>query len=112
MNRVRHTHPTGGLTPVQQIPLRPRSYLARTQALEIISTRLDTEFCRAADLLYRCSGNVIVSGIGKAGIIAQKLSATLASTGTPSHYLHPAEAIHGDLGRIHRNDVIIMYLKW
>jgi arabinose-5-phosphate isomerase len=66
------------------------------------------EFCHAVDALYFCAGCVIVTGIGKAGLIGQKLAATLASTGTRSHFLHPAEAIHGDLGRIHRDDVVLV----
>lgn len=65
------------------------------------------EFARAVELLRACRGSVIVSGIGKAGIIGNKISATLASTGTPSHFLHPAEAVHGDLGRIGPRDVVL-----
>lgn len=78
------------------------------RALEAVGTRLDASFCRAVDLVYRCIGNVIVSGMGKAGLVGQKIAATLASTGSRSHFLHPAEAIHGDLGRIHRDDVVVM----
>jgi len=69
---------------------------------------LDDSFSEAVKLLLACRGCVILSGIGKAGLIAQKLTATLASTGTPSHFLHPAEAIHGDLGRVTPSDVIVM----
>ncbi len=69
---------------------------------------LDTDFCRAADALYHCRGSVITTGMGKAGIIAQKIAATLSSTGTRGHYLHPAEAVHGDLGRIHADDVLLV----
>jgi len=72
---------------------------------------LGPSFCRAIALISSCSGSVIVTGIGKAGLIGQKISATLASTGTPSHFLHPAEAVHGDLGRIRRGDVAIV-LSW
>jgi arabinose-5-phosphate isomerase len=79
-----------------------------SRALESLAGRLDASFCRAVDLIYRCVGSVLVSGMGKAGLIGQKIAATLASTGTRSHFLHPAEAIHGDLGRIHRDDVILM----
>ena len=64
-------------------------------------------FEAAVGLIYDCDGSVIVTGIGKAGIIGNKISATLASTGTPSHFLHPAEAIHGDLGRIQTGDVVL-----
>jgi arabinose-5-phosphate isomerase len=73
-----------------------------------LAKRLDGEFCRAVDLVFRCSGSLIVTGIGKAGLIGQKLAATLASTGTRSHFLHPGEAVHGDLGRIHHNDVVLV----
>jgi arabinose-5-phosphate isomerase len=79
-----------------------------SRALEAVSARLDQSFCRAVDLIYRCAGSVIVSGMGKAGLVGQKIAATLASTGSRSHFLHPAEAIHGDLGRIHRDDVLVV----
>src|SRR5712672_2085879 len=64
--------------------------------LEQLSKRLDTEFCRAVEELYHCPGSVIVTGIGKAGLIGQKIAATLSSTGTRSHFLHAGEAVHGD----------------
>jgi arabinose-5-phosphate isomerase len=78
------------------------------RALDAVGLRLDATFCRAVELIFNCTGNVLVSGMGKAGLIGQKIAATLASTGTRSHFLHPAEAIHGDLGRIHRDDVLLM----
>lgn len=78
------------------------------RALQGVSLRLDSSFNRAVDLIYHCRGSVLVSGIGKAGLVGQKIAATLASTGSRSHFLHPAEAIHGDLGRIHRDDLILM----
>ena len=59
-------------------------------------------------LIFQCQGNVIVCGMGKAGLVGQKIMATLASTGTPSHCLHPAEAVHGDLGRVQRSDVMLI----
>ena len=68
---------------------------------------LDASFCDAVDLLDQCRGRVVISGMGKSGFIAQKLSATLASTGCPSLYLHPAEALHGDLGRLMAEDVFV-----
>ncbi|MCC6811603.1 MAG: KpsF/GutQ family sugar-phosphate isomerase [Deltaproteobacteria bacterium] len=68
---------------------------------------LDAQFVRALNLIDQCTGRVVVSGMGKSGFIAQKLSATLASTGCPSLYLHPAEALHGDLGRLARGDVLL-----
>ncbi len=68
---------------------------------------LDGAFVRAVRLVERCTGSVVVTGIGKAGLVARKISATLASTGTPSHFLHPAEAMHGDLGVLRRDDVLL-----
>lgn len=68
---------------------------------------IDANFEKAVKMLFECSGSCIVTGVGKAGIIGNKISATLASTGTPSHFLHPAEAVHGDLGRIQENDVVL-----
>jgi len=69
--------------------------------------RVDKGFADAACEVFGCGGTVILTGIGKAGIIAEKISATLASTGTPSIFLHPVEAFHGDLGRVRRDDVVI-----
>lgn len=77
------------------------------QALTRLADQLDASFCRAVDYLFHCRGSVIVTGMGKAGLIGKKISATLASTGTRSHFLHPAEAIHGDLGCIHNDDVVV-----
>ena len=64
-------------------------------------------FCRAVELLSGCAGRVVVTGMGKSGLIARKIAATLSSTGTPALYLHPAEALHGDLGMIVRGDIVI-----
>ena len=77
------------------------------EAIERVRDRLDDTIARAADLIYRSSGSVIVTGMGKAGLVGQKLAATLASTGTRAFPLHPAEAVHGDLGRIRSNDIVI-----
>jgi arabinose-5-phosphate isomerase len=77
------------------------------QALDKLSRRLDGGFCRAVEYLHQCRGSVIVTGIGKAGLIGQKISATLASTGTRSIFLHPVEALHGDLGRVQADDVVL-----
>ena len=73
-----------------------------------LAERLDSHFCQATQLLFSCNGNVIVTGMGKAGLVGQKIAATLASTGTRSHFLHPAEAIHGDLGRLSHQDIILL----
>jgi len=80
---------------------------AEIRALQGLLSRLGDGFTAAVDLLDGCKGRVVLTGIGKAGIVGQKISATLASTGTPSYSLHPVEALHGDLGRIHADDVVI-----
>jgi arabinose-5-phosphate isomerase len=81
--------------------------VVEAEAAAIGRLRLGTSFATAVEWILSCKGRVVVTGMGKPGFIAQKLSATLASTGTPSHYLHPAEAAHGDLGRVAREDVVI-----
>lgn len=78
-------------------------------ALTAVAERLDARFCQVLDLIMQCRGDVIVTGMGKAGLIGQKIAATFASTGTPSHFLHPAEAIHGDLGRVDAHDVVLAF---
>jgi arabinose-5-phosphate isomerase len=79
------------------------------QALRKLVARLGREFSHAVEAVVRCEGRVVVTGMGKAGIVGQKVSATLASTGTPSHFLHPAEAVHGDLGRIVGEDLVLAF---
>jgi arabinose-5-phosphate isomerase len=79
-----------------------------SRALAELARRLDQRFSQAVQLLHNCRGSVIVSGMGKAGLVGQKIMATLASTGTRAHCLHPAEALHGDLGRIHRDDLMLI----
>jgi arabinose-5-phosphate isomerase len=77
-------------------------------AIEALGALLDERFVAAVELLLRCRGRVVVSGIGKSGIVARKLAATLASTGTPAFFVHAAEASHGDLGMIAADDVVVM----
>jgi arabinose-5-phosphate isomerase len=77
------------------------------EARAIVGVQLGESFLRALGLLRECQGQAVVTGMGKAGLIGQKLSATLASTGIRSVFLHPAEAVHGDLGRVGRGDVIL-----
>jgi len=81
------------------------------EALTALANRLagsmKHDFDKAVDLLYRCSARVVVTGMGKSGIIAQKIAATLSSTGTPSLFMHPAEALHGDLGMVANGDVVV-----
>ncbi len=72
-----------------------------------LKDNIGEEFDRAIDILYNCKGRVIVTGMGKSGLIGKKIAATMSSTGTPSYFLHPAESTHGDSGVITRNDVII-----
>jgi len=76
-------------------------------ALDALSRRIDRHFAAAVDLMGRCLGRVVVTGMGKPGIVGQKISATLSSLGVPSLWLHPAEAAHGDLGRVTASDVVI-----
>lgn len=69
--------------------------------------RLDARFLKAVDLLHDCRGRVIVTGMGKSGLVGRKIAATLASTGTPAYFLHPAEGVHGDVGLVARDDVVL-----
>ena len=96
------------LSPLEQLCLARQIIEQESSTLLDVAQRLDSEFCRAVDYLHGCRGNVIVCGMGKAGLVGQKIMATLASTGTRSHFLHPAEAVHGDLGRVHQDDVVLM----
>ena len=77
------------------------------RAVQALIQRLDGGFSEAVDLLYQCKGKVVVSGMGKSGLIGQKVAATMASTGTPSFFLHPADGLHGDLGMLARRDLLI-----
>lgn len=78
-----------------------------SRAILDLVPRIGEAFDRALDVLMACSGRVVVTGMGKSGLIGRKISATLASTGAPSLFLHPAEAIHGDLGRVVKGDVVL-----
>ena len=102
-----HRPPEGAFSPAE---------LIRTEAaaLEALAARLDgamaESFAQAVDMIVRCgeqNGRVVVTGMGKSGIIAQKIAATLSSTGSPALFLHPAEAVHGDLGVLMPGDVVI-----
>jgi arabinose-5-phosphate isomerase len=96
----------------------PKSKLRLARAAEVIrlesrtiaglEERLGEGFLRAVDMVLGCEGLVVVAGVGKAGLVGQKISATLASTGTPSLFLHPTEALHGDLGRIRSRDLLFL----
>jgi arabinose-5-phosphate isomerase len=95
-------------TAFEQLSFAREVMQAESRTIAQVARRLDQEFCRAADCLLNCRGSTIVTGIGKAGLVGQKIMATLASTGTRSHFLHPAEAVHGDLGRLHADDVVLV----
>jgi len=87
--------------------LAAKVFEIESQAILGLRDRLDASFDRAIEALFACAGRVVVTGMGKSGLIGQKISATFASTGTPSLFLHPVEAIHGDLGRIVKGDVVL-----
>jgi arabinose-5-phosphate isomerase len=91
-----------------QLELARAILIAEANSVLALADRLGDDFCRAVQAIASSRGAVIVTGMGKAGLVGQKITATLASTGTRSHFLHPAEAIHGDLGRVHRDDVLLV----
>jgi arabinose-5-phosphate isomerase len=93
--------------PEHLLALARRVLAIEADALRKISARLDGDFARAVELILRCHGRVVVSGIGKSGHIGRKIAATMASTGTPAYFVHAAEAVHGDLGMIAEDDVLI-----
>ncbi len=78
-----------------------------SEAVAGLAARLDSGFDRAVELLVGCKGRVVVTGMGKSGIVCQKIAATLSSTGTPAYFLHPAEAVHGDIGLLVQGDVVL-----
>ena len=77
------------------------------EAVEALAARLDERFAKAVEMVLACTGRVVVTGMGKSGLICQKMAATMASTGTPTIFLHPAEGVHGDLGMLMKGDVVI-----
>jgi arabinose-5-phosphate isomerase len=87
--------------------LAERVLRLEAEAILALIAKLDDRLDRAVALLQGCSGRVIVTGMGKSGIIGRKIAATLASTGTPAYFLHPAEGVHGDLGMVARGDVVV-----
>lgn len=89
------------------LALARRVITIEAEAVATLAERLNEDFVEAVRLMFNCRGRVVVSGIGKSGHIARKIAATLASTGTPAHFVHAAEASHGDLGMITRDDVVI-----
>ncbi|MFO1093077.1 MAG: KpsF/GutQ family sugar-phosphate isomerase [Planctomycetaceae bacterium] len=95
------------LTPLDQLRSGREVVRLEGEALVNLAGRLDASFCSAVDLIAGCEGRVVVTGMGKAGLIGQKIAATMSSTGSRSHFLHPAEAVHGDLGCLHHDDVLL-----
>ena len=91
----------------QIIELAQRTLQVEAEALNVMAANLGEEFLSAVDAVMACSGKLIITGMGKSGLVGRKIAATLASTGTPSFYLHPGEAFHGDLGMISKEDVIL-----
>jgi arabinose-5-phosphate isomerase len=89
------------------LDLARRVLQTEADAIQALVGRIDERFERAVRLLLECRGRVVVTGMGKSGIIGRKIAATLSSTGTPAFFLHAAEAVHGDLGVLHESDVII-----
>ena len=87
--------------------LAERVLRLEAEAILGLVPNLDARFDRGVDLLRRCRGRVIVTGMGKSGLVGRKIAATLASTGTPAYFLHPAEGVHGDLGMVARDDVVL-----
>ena len=97
----------GRLSTQEAISLARRVLDIEARAVQELAGRLDESFVQAMQIVLDCKGRIVVSGIGKSGHIARKLASTLASTGTPAFFVHPAEASHGDLGMITRDDVLI-----
>ena len=101
--------PTSSRSPTDALLIQAgqRALSIETQALQSLLARIDARFAAACRLCLDCTGRVVVTGMGKSGHIAGKIASTLASTGTPSFFLHPAEASHGDIGMITRGDVLL-----
>ncbi len=95
------------LNPEQLIQSGQRTLRLEAEAVQALTPRIDAQFIKACELILNCRGRTIVTGMGKSGHIGNKIAATLASTGTPSFFVHPGEASHGDLGMITRDDVVI-----
>jgi len=93
--------------PSADLDLARKTLQLEGEAISALAGQIDESFAAAAKAVFRCRGKVVLTGIGKAGLIARKISATLASTGTQSIFLHPVEAMHGDLGRLQAGDVVV-----
>ncbi|MDZ7330608.1 MAG: KpsF/GutQ family sugar-phosphate isomerase [candidate division KSB1 bacterium] len=96
---------------LQTISIGKEVIRKEAQAIFDLEQKINSEFAQAVELLAQCKGRVIISGMGKSGIIGRKIAATLTSTGTAAMFLHPAEGMHGDLGAVHKDDVVICISK-
>ena len=106
---TQHPAPAACMTDPEQVRATARRVLeTEAEAIRRLCAELPDDFATAVEAILACKGRVILGGIGKSGHIARKIAATLASTGTPSHFVHPAEASHGDLGMVTREDVCIL----
>lgn len=92
---------------IKIIEIARKVLMTEADAVASLTEKLDSNFEKVIDLIYDCKGRVIVTGMGKSGLVGKKIAATLASTGTPAFFMHPAEASHGDLGMVTSNDIII-----
>ncbi|MDX2475301.1 MAG: KpsF/GutQ family sugar-phosphate isomerase [Candidatus Krumholzibacteria bacterium] len=107
MNKPRRQPATAELKDEALIKMGRETFDQEAETLRAVGASLSGEFAGAVRALFECSGRVLVTGLGKSGIVARKLAATLTSTGTPSHFIHPVEAAHGDLGVVRGADILI-----
>ena len=96
------------MSETKNIEVGKRVIQIEAQAVAAISDRINEQFENAVNAVLNCKGRLIVLGVGKSGLISQKIASTMASTGTPAHFVHPGDAFHGDLGMITRDDVVLM----
>ena len=99
------------MTPEEIIKKGKEVVRIETEAVEKLEDSIDNEFVKAVDVIYNSKGRVVLTGMGKSGLIARKIVATLNSTGTAAIYLHPTDALHGDLGMVRGEDVVIIISK-
>ncbi|MCM2373216.1 KpsF/GutQ family sugar-phosphate isomerase [Aporhodopirellula aestuarii] len=110
VDRVSGSHNSAkSLSQVERVRIIRDTMFAEADAIRAAESVASTAAVEAATRIAACTGSVVLTGVGKAGWIAQKIVATLASTGSPSHFLHPSEAIHGDLGRVQGTDIVIAF---
>ena len=105
MNTLTHTAPVLGAS--QALAIARETLSIEIQALQALAQRLDDSFVQVAQAILSTPGRVVVTGMGKSGHVGRKIAATLASTGTPAFFMHPAEASHGDLGMVTRQDLVL-----